>query len=98
MKMAALCRARIKLAYGNALTITAGLVLKLLNDKRKMNMKYINRVGLSAIILCSLILLVAQPQIAYAQNSPPAVFYNIKQYGAIGDGKHLDSKAINKAI
>jgi len=63
-----------------------------------MNMKYINRVGLSAIILCSLIFIVAQPQIAYAQNSPPAVFYNIKQYGAIGDGKHVDSKAINKAI
>ncbi|SDD95429.1 Pectate lyase superfamily protein [Mucilaginibacter pineti] len=29
---------------------------------------------------------------------PAADFYNIKQYGAVGDGKNLDSKAINKAI
>jgi polygalacturonase len=26
------------------------------------------------------------------------LFYNVKNYGAIGDGKNLDSKAINAAI
>ncbi|SDS23558.1 Polygalacturonase [Mucilaginibacter mallensis] len=34
-------------------------------------------------------------QFAKAQNNGS---YNVKQYGAIGDGKNLDSKAINKAI
>ena len=32
----------------------------------------------------------------YANNR--ADFYNVKDYGAKGDGKALDSKAINKAI
>jgi polygalacturonase len=30
--------------------------------------------------------------------SPSENFYNVKKYGAKGDGKNLDSKAINKAI
>ena len=29
---------------------------------------------------------------------PNENFYNVKTYGAYGDGKNLDSKAINKAI
>jgi len=34
---------------------------------------------------------------AWAQKTPPAV-YNIRSYGATGDGKSIDSPAINKAI
>src|ERR1700748_1492887 len=33
----------------------------------------------------------------FSQQSNPGI-YNIKTYGAVGDGKALDSKAINKAI
>lgn len=29
---------------------------------------------------------------------PKDNFYNVKEYGAKGDGKNLDSKAINRAI
>jgi polygalacturonase len=37
-------------------------------------------------------------QFAKAQNGELPGYFNIKQYGAIGDGKNLDSKAINKAL
>jgi len=37
-------------------------------------------------------------QIARAQNNYSPGVFNVKRYGAIGDGKNLDSKAINKAI
>jgi polygalacturonase len=40
-------------------------------------------------------ILLLSAQFAKAQNNGT---YNVKQYGAIGDGKNLDSKAINKAI
>jgi len=38
--------------------------------------------------------------IAFAQtaNAKPTAFYNVKDYGATGNGVNLDSKAINKAI
>lgn len=42
-------------------------------------------------------LFTANLSFAGAQKLRPAVF-SVKQYGAIGDGKNLDSKAINKAI
>ena len=48
--------------------------------------------------ICLITLILTSLQFARAQgNSSPNVF-NVKQYGAIGDGRHLDSKAINKAI
>jgi polygalacturonase len=43
-------------------------------------------------------LIVSSLQFAKAQSSFLPGYFNIKQYGAIGDGKNLDSKAINKAI
>ena len=39
---------------------------------------------------------VIQSMLSFANNT--GSFYNAKNYGAIGDGKNLDSKAINKAI
>jgi len=36
--------------------------------------------------------------LANAANRPSPVFYNVKDYGAIGNGTNLDSKAINAAI
>jgi polygalacturonase len=35
---------------------------------------------------------------AGAANCKPSAFYNVKNYGAAGDGQSLDSRAINKAI
>jgi polygalacturonase len=46
--------------------------------------------------ILTLLLFVATTIPAFCK--PAADFYNIKQYGAAGDGKNLDSKAINKAI
>jgi polygalacturonase len=43
-------------------------------------------------------LIVSSLQFAKAQSSFLPGYFNIKQYGAIGDGKNLDSKAINKTI
>jgi polygalacturonase len=48
--------------------------------------------------LIGLILIVSSLQFAKAQSSFLPGYFNIKQYGAIGDGKNLDSKAINKTI
>jgi polygalacturonase len=45
-----------------------------------------------------LITLLASVKIANAANSNQAHFYNIKDFGAVGDGINLDSKAINKSI
>lgn len=33
-----------------------------------------------------------------AADSPGATYFNVRSYGAVGDGKNLDSAAINKAI
>jgi polygalacturonase len=51
--------------------------------------------GLSAVLL----LLLAVPQL-HAQATQPAspTVYDVRHYGAAGDGKQLDSPAINKAI
>lgn len=38
------------------------------------------------------------PRIARAQGSPPPNGYNVRNFGAAGDGKTLDTAAINKAI
>lgn len=35
---------------------------------------------------------------AYGAGRTPGMFYNVKDYGAVGDGQNLDSKGINKAI
>jgi polygalacturonase len=51
-----------------------------------------NKIYSISLIVLSLMLSL---QLAKAQNNGS---YNVKQYGAIGDGKNLDSKAINKAI
>ncbi|MDB4903754.1 MAG: glycoside hydrolase family 28 protein [Mucilaginibacter sp.] len=45
-----------------------------------------------------LITLLASVKIANAANPNQAHFYNIKDFGAVGDGINLDSKAMNKAI
>src|SRR5262249_32268450 len=48
--------------------------------------------AVATIILC----LLAVP--ALAADSPTAGYFNVRSYGAVGDGKALDSPAINKAI
>jgi len=48
-------------------------------------------------LLLIAVLFTANLSFASAQKLLAAVF-NVKQYGAVGDGKNLDSKAINKAI
>lgn len=48
-------------------------------------------------LLLTAALFTASLSFAGAQNLRPGIF-NVKQYGAVGDGKNLDSKAINKAI
>jgi len=45
-----------------------------------------------------LILLLSITAIANAQNRVNAGFYNVRDFGALGNGKHLDQGAINKAI
>jgi polygalacturonase len=50
------------------------------------------------ISICVAVLIATVTQIVGAQNSYQSIFFNVKQYGAVGDGRHLDSKAINKAI
>ena len=52
-------------------------------------------------LLISFVLLIAFIAVnmrAFGQSIPRQSIYNVKTYGAIGDGKNLDSKAINKAI
>jgi polygalacturonase len=48
-------------------------------------------------LICIAILL-SSLQFAKAQTNSLPGYFNVKQYGALGDGKNLDSKAINKAI
>jgi len=50
------------------------------------------------IQICIVTLILTSLQFAGAQSNFSSNIFNVKQYGAIGDGKHLDSKAINKAI
>jgi len=45
-----------------------------------------------------LILLLSITAIANAQNRVNTGFYNVRDFGALGNGKHLDQGAINKAI
>src|ERR1700748_121887 len=49
-------------------------------------------------LFCIAVFILASLQFAGAQNNFSSNVFNVKQYGAIGDGTHLDSKAINKAI
>ena len=60
-----------------------------------------NRVPTIRVFLLALICIAALP--AFAQSAAPTgsvkdAYYNVRQYGATGDGKTLDSPAINKAI
>lgn len=60
---------------------------------------------LFTLLLTTLVLSVFAPLFTFAQKSKPVVlrfaennFYNIKNFGAKGDGKMIDTPAINKAI
>jgi polygalacturonase len=62
----------------------------MINNKTPMNCS-IRRVLQFSILLCTALHFVVAA--GADQNS-----YNVRDYGAVGDGKHLDSPAINKAI
>ena len=44
------------------------------------------------------IILISSLKMAFAAHCKSGAYYNIKDYGAIGDGITMDSKAINKTI
>ena len=54
------------------------------------------RVFTSAILLA--IFCLSQSPAAEATNASPPTFYDVRDFGAKGDGKTLDTAAINKAI
>ena len=56
-----------------------------------MNSRSISAVKLSTLLLCLC-------GILPATSSPAKDFFNVRDYGAIGDGKNLDSPAIDQAI
>jgi polygalacturonase len=49
-------------------------------------------------LFCLTLSLFSQPQSAQCAEAASSEFYNVRNYGATGDGKTLDSPAINKAI
>jgi len=49
-------------------------------------------------IKLAVILMLSGMFFAGSARGSSAIFYNVKDYGAAGDGKNLDSRAINKAI
>jgi polygalacturonase len=50
-----------------------------------------------ALLSCLAALSFFLPSLA-SSDVPPSTFFNVRNYGAVGDGKTLDSPAINKAI
>jgi len=54
--------------------------------------------ALSCLSRGFIILLVSAGGILNAAGAPAKSSFNVRDYGAVGDGKHLDSSAINKAL
>jgi len=49
-------------------------------------------------LICTAVLIISFGQMVRAQTNLSSGIFNVKQYGAVGNGKNLDSKAINLAI
>jgi polygalacturonase len=54
--------------------------------------------NLRPTVLLMVAILIVSSNFANAAKIASPINYNVKDYGAVGDGKNLDSKAINKAI
>ena len=63
-----------------------------------MNLSRIIRWSLSLALMLTMLFPTARIQHAQRSQSSPAAIYDVRSFGAKGDGKTLDTSAINRAI
>src|SRR3954470_5963655 len=54
--------------------------------------------AISCLLLATLVISQTISSSSFAADSGDKLFFNVRSYGAVGDGKNLDSPAIDKAI